>query len=168
MRYPFFLLSAAGGREPGGRSERPIDANQFLMEKNPMLVTPLNNRMITAMKFIGAFVAATLVGSGLVAADTAKTVKVNYHNGSKVPIQVFLYDEVAKQTVVQYNEITSGGSGSADATVKYDGNVDIKYTVYVKNAKGVFDGEHHCKSIKTSAGSASATTELVFEQLSKC
>jgi phosphatidylserine decarboxylase len=132
-----------------------------------MLVTLLK-RLITAMTFGVAFVAATLVGSGLVAADTAKTVKVNYHNGSKVPIQVFLYDEVAKLTVVKYNEITPGGSGSTDVTVKYDGNVDIKYTVYVKNAQGVFDGEHHCKSIKTSAGSASATTELVFEQLSKC
>ena len=134
-----------------------------------MFITPRNKRTITAMTFAGAFVAATFVGSGLVAADTAKTVKVNYHNGSsKGPIQVFLYDEVAKLTVVKYNEITAGGSGSADVTVKYDGNVDITYRVYVKNAKGVFDGEPHCKSIKTSAASASTATELSYERLSKC
>jgi hypothetical protein len=134
-----------------------------------MFATVRNKRMITGLAFAGAFVAATLVGSGLVAADTAKTVRVNYHNGSsKVPIQVFLYDEVAKLTVVKYNEITPSGSGSADVTVKYDGNVDITYRVYVKNAKGVFDGEPHCKSIKTSAASASKITELVYEKLSKC
>ena len=133
-----------------------------------MSVTLRNKRMITAMTFAGAFVAATLVGSGLVAAETAKTVKANYHNGSKVPIQVFLYDEVAKLTVVKYNEVTPGGSGSAQVTVKFDGNVDITYRVNVKDAKGVFGGETHCKSIKTSAASASETTELVFEKLSKC
>lgn len=126
-----------------------------------------NKRTITAMTFAGAFVAATLAGSGLVAADTAKTVKVNYHNGSKVPIQVFLYDEVGKVTVVKYNEITPGGSGSAQVTVKYDGNVDLTYTVYTKNDKGVFEIKR-CKAIKTSASSASATTELVFEKLSGC
>lgn len=134
-----------------------------------MFIKRQNKRMITAMIFAGPFVAATLVGSGLVAADTAKTVKVNYRNGSsKIPIQVFLYDEVAKLTVVKYNEISPNGSGTADVTVKYDGNVDMTYRVYVKNAKGVFDGEPHCKSIKTSAASASATTELVYEKLSKC
>lgn len=126
-----------------------------------------NKRTITAMTFAGTFVAATLVGSGLVAADTAKTVKVNYHNGSKVPIQVFLYDEVGKVTVVKYNEITPGGSGSAQVTVKYDGNVDLTYTVYGKNDKGVFEIKR-CKAIKTSASSASATTELVFDKLSAC
>jgi hypothetical protein len=134
-----------------------------------MFITLRNKRAMTAMTFAGAFVAATLVGSGLVAADPAKTVKVNYRNGSsKVPIQVFLYDEVAKLTVVKYNEITPNGSGSADVTVKYDGNVDITYRVYVKNAKGVFDGEPHCMPIKTSASSASKTTGLVYEKLSKC
>ena len=134
-----------------------------------MFVTIRNERMMMAMTFAGAFVAATLVGSGLVAADTAKTVKVNYHNGSStVPIQVFLYDEVAKLTVVKYNEITPGGSGSAQVTVKHDDNVDMTYKVYVKNAKGVFDGVPHCKPVKTSAGSASKTTELVYEKLSKC
>src|ERR1700742_1544988 len=106
-----------------------------------MIITLRNTRMLTARTFAGAFVAATLVGSSLVAADTAKTVKVNYRNGSSVPIQVFLYDEVAKTTVVKYNEITSGGSGSTQVTVKYDGNVDLTYRVRVKNAKGVFDGE---------------------------
>jgi len=133
-----------------------------------MFATPRTKRMMTAMTFAGAFVAATLVGAGLVAADPAKTVKVNYHNGSKVPIQVFLYDEVAKLTVVKYNEVTPGGSGSAQVTVKYDGNVDITYRAYVKNDKGVFDGAPRCRSIKTSAASASATTELAFDQLSKC
>ena len=139
-----------------------------------MFITLRNKRTITAMTFAGAFVAATLVGSGLVAAETAKpadtpkTVKANYHNGSKVPIQVFLYDEVAKLTVVKYNEVTPNGSGSADVTVKYDGNVDMTYRVYVKNAKGVFDGQPHCKAIKTSAASASKITELVYEKLSKC
>jgi hypothetical protein len=133
-----------------------------------MFVTVWNKRTITAMTFVGAFLAANLVGSGLVEAETAKTAKVNYRNGSKVPIQVFLYDEVGKQTVVKYNEITPGGSGSAEVTVNYDGNVDMTYRVLVKNAKGVFDGDQHCKPIKTSAGSASATTELVFEKLSKC
>jgi hypothetical protein len=137
-----------------------------------MFVTFRNKRMMTAMTFAVAFIATTLVGSVVVEADTAKTVKVNYHNGSsKVPIQVFLYDEVAKLTVVKYNEITPSGSGSAQVTVKYDGkegNVDITYRVYVKNAKGVFDGEPHCKAIKTSAASASESTELVYEKLSKC
>ncbi len=139
-----------------------------------MFVILRNKRTITAMTFAGALVAATLVGSGLVAAETAKpvdtpkTVKVNYHNGSKVPIQVFLYDEVAKLTVVKYNEVTPSGSGSAQVTVKYDGNVDVTYRVNVKDAKGVFGGETHCKSIKTSAASASETTELAFEKLSKC
>jgi phosphatidylserine decarboxylase len=133
-----------------------------------MFVTVRNKRTMMAMKFAGGFVATTLVGSGLVAADPAKTVPVNYHNGSSVPIQVFLYDEVQKLTVVKYNEITSGGSGSAHVAVKYDGNVDLTYRVYVKNAKGVFDGEPHCKAIKTSAGSASTTTELAYEKLSKC
>jgi hypothetical protein len=132
-----------------------------------MILTFRNKRMLTAT-FAGAFVAATLAGSGLVAADTAKTAKVNYRNGSKVPIQVFLYDEVGKLTVVQYNEVTPGGSGSAQVTVKYDGNVDLTYRVLVKNAKGVFDGEQHCRPVKTSAESASSTTELVYEKLSKC
>ena len=133
-----------------------------------MYVTRQSKRMLTAITFAGAFVAANLVGSGLVAADTAKTAKVNYRNGSKVAIQVFLYDEVGKLTVVKYNEVTPGGSGSAEVAVKYDGNVDLTYRVLVKNAKGVFDGEQHCKPVKTSAGSASATTELVYENLSKC
>jgi hypothetical protein len=143
--------------------------NAFQTEKIAMFITLRNKPAITAMMFAGAFVAATLAGSGLVAADPAKTVKVNYHNGSStVPIQVFLYDEVAKLTVVKYNEVTPNGSGSADVTVKYDGNVDMTYRVYVKNAKGVFDGVPHCKPVKTSAGSASKTTELVYEKLSKC
>jgi len=133
-----------------------------------MFVSLQNKRMLTATTFAGAFVAASLVGSSLVAADTAKTAKVNYHNGSAVPIQVFLYDEVGKLTVVKYNELTPGGSGSAQVAVKYDGNVDLTYRVLVKNAKGVFDGEQHCKPVKTSAESASATTELVYAKLSKC
>jgi hypothetical protein len=133
-----------------------------------MFVTLKSRRMFAALMFPGAFAAATLVGSGLVAADTAKTVKVSYRNGSKVPIQVFLYDEVGKLTVVQYNEVTPGGSGSAQVAVKYDGNVDLTYRVLVKNAKGVFDGEQHCKPVKTSAETASATTELAYEKLSKC
>jgi hypothetical protein len=134
-----------------------------------MFITLRNKRTITAMTFAGAFVAATVVGSGQAAADPAKTVKVNYRNGSStIPIQVFLYDEVAKLTVVKYNEITPGGSGTADVTVKYDGSVDMTYRVYVKNAKGVFDGQPHCKAIKTSAASASKITELVYEKLSKC
>jgi hypothetical protein len=154
--------------EPIAPSKRPIDANTFLTEENTMFVTLQNKRMLTAMTFAGAFVVATLTGSGLVAADTAKSAKVNYRNGSKVAIQVFLYDEVGKLTVVQYNEVTPGGSGSSQVAVKYDGNVDLTYRVLVKNAKGVFDGEQHCKPIKTSAESASATTELVYEKLSKC
>jgi hypothetical protein len=133
-----------------------------------MFVPLKSTRMFAAMVLAGAFVAATLAGSGLVAADTAKTVKVNYRNGSKVPIQVFLYDEVGKLTVVQYNEVTPGGSGSAQVAVKYDGNVDLTYRVLVKNAKGVFDGEQHCRPVKTSAETASTTTELVYEKLSKC
>ena len=146
-------------------AKRDLLVGMHQAEENAM--TLRNERVITAMMFAGTFVAATLVGSGLVAADTAKTAKVNYRNGSKVPIQVFLYDEVGRQTVVKYNEITPGGSGSAEVKVK-DGNVDITYRVLVKNAKGVFDGDQHCKPVKTSAGSASATTELVFETLSKC
>jgi hypothetical protein len=133
-----------------------------------MFVPLKSTRMFAAMVLAGAFAAATLAGSGLVAADTAKTVKVNYRNGSKVPIQVFLYDEVGKLTVVQYNEVTPGGSGSAQVAVKYDGNVDLTYRVLVKNAKGVFDGEQHCRPVKTSAETASTTTELVYEKLSKC
>ena len=133
-----------------------------------MIVTLQSRRKLTAMTFAGAFAVATLVGSGLVAADTAKTVKVNYRNGSKVAIQVFLYDEVGKLTVVKYNEVTPGGSGSAQVAVKYDGNVDLTYRVLVKNAKGVFDGEEHCKPVKTNAESASSTTELAYEKLSKC
>jgi hypothetical protein len=117
--------------------------------------------------FAGAFVAATLVGAGLVAADTAKTVKVSYHNGSSIPIQVFLYDEVGKVTVVKYNEITPGGSGSAQVAVKYDGNVDLTYTVYAKNDKGAWE-KKRCRAVKTSADSASAVTELVFDKLSSC
>jgi hypothetical protein len=133
-----------------------------------MFVTLKNKRLLTATTFAGAFVATTLVVSGHVAADTAKTAKVNYRNGSAVPIQVFLYDEVGKLTVVKYNELTPGGSGSAQVAVKYDGNVDLTYRVLVKNAKGVFDGEQHCKPVKTSADSASTTTELVYARLSKC
>jgi len=132
-----------------------------------MFVTFRNKHMITAMTFAGVFAVATLAGSGLVAADPAKTVKVNYRNGSSVPIQVFLYDEVGKLTVVKYNEITPGGSGSAPVTVKYDGNVDLTYTVYTKNDKGAWE-KKRCKAVKTSAESASATTELVFDKLSSC
>lgn len=133
-----------------------------------MYVVPKIGRTFAAIMFSGTFAVATLVGSGLVAADTAKTVKVSYRNGSKVPIQVFLYDEVGKLTVVKYNEVTPGGSGSAQVAVKYDGNVDLTYRVLVKNAKGVFDGDEHCRPVKTSAETASASTELVYEKLSKC
>ncbi len=132
-----------------------------------MFVTRRDRGTIAAMTFAGAVVAATLAGSGLVAADTAKTVKVNYRNGSSVPIQVFLYDQVGKTTVVKYNEVTPGGSGSAQVTVKYDGNVDLTYTVYTKNDKGSWE-KKRCRDVRTSAETASATTELVFDKLGSC
>jgi hypothetical protein len=43
-----------------------------LIERISMFVTLLSNRMMTAMAFAGAFVAATVLGTGLVAADTKK------------------------------------------------------------------------------------------------
>jgi hypothetical protein len=131
-----------------------------------MFATPRNKRMMTAMTFAGAFVTAQLVGAGLVSAQAPKSVKLNYRNGSKVEIQVYTVDNVLKKTVEKKNQITPGGSDSSQAMVDKDGNIDVVFSVVGKNDKGV--SEYHCKSLKTSASSASSTTTLEFEKLSKC
>jgi hypothetical protein len=131
-----------------------------------MFATPRNKRVMTATTFAGTVVAATLFGAGLVTAQPAKVVKLNYSNGSKVEIQVYTVDHVSKQTVEKKNLITPGGSDSSQAVVDKDGNIDILFSIVGKNDTGV--SEYHCKAVKTSAASASATVRLEFEKLGKC
>jgi hypothetical protein len=118
------------------------------------------------MTFAAVLVAATIAGSGLVTAETAKVVKLNYRNGSKVDIQVYTVDRVNGKTIEKKNQITPGGSDSSQAEVNKEGNIDIQFSIVGKNDKGV--SEYRCKPIKTSASSATTTTVLEFEKLNKC
>lgn len=131
-----------------------------------MFATPRNKRTIAATTFAGAFVVATLAGAGLVAAQPAKFVKLNYRNASKIEIQVYTVDNVSKKTVEKKNQITPGGSDSSQAMVDKDGNIDVLFSIVGKNDKGA--SEYRCKPVKTSAASAPSTTALEFEKLSRC
>jgi hypothetical protein len=180
---PRFKLRIAEVRHPGGLqqiSPNPFDGEIAMFAKSVFAKSVFaksifstsvysksrNKRVMTATTFAGTLCAATVFAAGLVTAQPAKTVKLNYSNGSKVEIQVYTVDRVSKQTVEKKNMITPGGSDSSQAVVDKDGNIDILFSIVGKNDQGV--SEYHCKAVKTSAASASATVKLEFEKLGKC
>lgn len=117
---------------------------------------------------IFAIIAALPVVVGVSAAySQAKTVKLVFHNTSKVDIQVYTVDHISRKTDENKRQISAGGQGTSQATLDSGGYIDITFSVVGKNASNI--SEYRCVDVKTSAsGKSELSYNLSMTSGRKC